>query len=193
MLKSPFEVDADGQTGITYLCLDSPVTNGALYHSRNRLYRCTGPAHSSAAHPCCFGVLMQTEGANLYDVFSKISRGDYQPLPADRFSPALRGLVSSLLAQDPVARPTAEQVWQQGQLILQQQAAQQEQRQQPSQVVPPPQEQQQQQRPQSDHIQRAQQQDLQQQLRRQTTSVNRRQQVSVPDPAVFNSRQVIVA
>lgn len=67
------------------------------------------------------------EGANLYDVFQKISKGDFQPLTADRFSPALRGAVQQLLAQDPLARPTAEQCWQQVQLVQEQLGAQQQQ------------------------------------------------------------------
>jgi hypothetical protein len=66
---------------------------------------------------------MQMEGANLYDVFQKIGRGDFQPLPADRFSPAMRGAVQQLLAQDPNTRPSAEQCYQQV-LLVQQQLAQ---------------------------------------------------------------------
>lgn len=108
--------------------------------------------------------LLQTEGANLADVFGRISKGDYQPLPADKFSPALRSMVNSLLAQDPIARPSAEQVLQQGQHILQQLA--QQQTQQP-----------QQQRPGSGPRAQTPQDQRQQQLRRQTDSVNRRQQV----------------
>jgi NIMA (never in mitosis gene a)-related kinase len=37
------------------------------------------------------------EGANLYDVFQKISKGDYEPLPADHFSSTLRQLVLRML------------------------------------------------------------------------------------------------
>jgi hypothetical protein len=65
----------------------------------------------------------QMEGANLYDVFQKIGRGDFQPLPADRFSPAMHGAVQQLLAQDPNTRPSAEQCYQQV-LLVQQQLAQ---------------------------------------------------------------------
>lgn len=39
----------------------------------------------------------QMEGANLYDVFQKISKGEYEPLPADMFSPTLRSLVVRML------------------------------------------------------------------------------------------------
>jgi hypothetical protein len=72
---------------------------------------------------CCCYVLWQMEGANLYDVFQKIGRGDFQPLPADRFSHAMRGAVQQLLAQDPNTRPSAEQCYQQV-LLVQQQLAQ---------------------------------------------------------------------
>lgn len=63
---------------------------------------------------------VQMEGANLYDVFQKIGRGDFQPLPADRFSLAMRGAVHQLLAQDPNTRPSAEQCYQQVLLVQQQ-------------------------------------------------------------------------
>lgn len=43
---------------------------------------------------------LQMEGANLYDVFQKISKGDYQPLPQDMFSSTLRGLVVGVLSLD---------------------------------------------------------------------------------------------
>ena len=43
----------------------------------------------------------QMEGANLYDVFQKISKGKYEPLPADQFSPTLRKLVTGMLHVDP--------------------------------------------------------------------------------------------
>lgn len=52
----------------------------------------------------------QTEGANLYDVFQRISKGDFAPLPAERFSAKLGQLVSSLLSMDPSSRPDIEDV-----------------------------------------------------------------------------------
>lgn len=58
---------------------------------------------------CC----LQKEGANLNDVFQKISKGEYDPLPADRFSAALRDLTDALLSQAPGNRPSAEHVLQQ--------------------------------------------------------------------------------
>ncbi|KAF5833812.1 hypothetical protein DUNSADRAFT_9759 [Dunaliella salina] len=51
------------------------------------------------------------EGANLYDVFQKISKGNYEPLPADQFSPTLRKLVTGMLHVDPAGRPELEEVW----------------------------------------------------------------------------------
>lgn len=51
------------------------------------------------------------EGANLYDVFQKISKGDYAPLAADRYSAPLRKLVAGMLQVDPNQRPELEQVW----------------------------------------------------------------------------------
>lgn len=50
-------------------------------------------------------------GANLYDVFQKISKGDYEPLPLDSFSSQLRQLVGRMLFIDPVQRPELEDVW----------------------------------------------------------------------------------
>eukprot|EP00983_Pelagomonas_calceolata_P074341 1152524-Pelagomonas_calceolata.AAC.1 len=47
------------------------------------------------------------EGANLYDVFQKISKGNYEPLPADQFSPTLRKLVTSMLHVDPAGKQGA--------------------------------------------------------------------------------------
>jgi hypothetical protein len=84
-----------------------PVQHGACYI----------PLHQGYLQLC---IAMQMEGANLYDVFQKIGRGDFQPLPADRFSPAMRGAVQQLLAQDPNTRPSAEQCYQQV-LLMQQQ------------------------------------------------------------------------
>jgi hypothetical protein len=49
----------------------------------------------------------------LNDVFQKISKGEYDPLPADRFSAALRDLTDALLSQAPGNRPSAEHVLQQ--------------------------------------------------------------------------------
>jgi NIMA (never in mitosis gene a)-related kinase len=51
------------------------------------------------------------EGANLYDVFQKISKGDYQPLPTGMFSAPLRSLVVRMLSVDPVKRPELDEVW----------------------------------------------------------------------------------
>ncbi|GFH24495.1 NimA-related protein kinase 6, partial [Haematococcus lacustris] len=39
----------------------------------------------------------EMEGANLYDVFQKISKADFQPLPAEHFSANLRQLLSRML------------------------------------------------------------------------------------------------
>ena len=50
-------------------------------------------------------------GANLDDVFQKISKGDYEPLPSDSFSAQLRQLVSRMLSIDPSKRPELEDVW----------------------------------------------------------------------------------
>ncbi len=68
--------------------------------------------------PKCY---VQMEGANLYDVFQKISKGDYQPLPADTFSAPLRSLVGRMLSVDPVQRPELEEVWDITRRVLQQQ------------------------------------------------------------------------
>jgi len=59
----------------------------------------------------CLRSPFEMEGANLYDVFQKISKGDYQPLPADMFSAPLRSLVVRMLSVDPVKRPELEEVW----------------------------------------------------------------------------------
>jgi len=63
-------------------------------------------------HPTCaiLHLPAQMEGANLYDVFQKISKGVYAPLPADHFSPTLQNLVTSMLEIDPANRPELEQV-----------------------------------------------------------------------------------
>ncbi|KAG2445635.1 hypothetical protein HXX76_000245 [Chlamydomonas incerta] len=53
----------------------------------------------------------EMEGANLYDVFQKISKGEYTPLPADQFSAPLRSLVGRMLQIDPAKRPELEEVW----------------------------------------------------------------------------------
>ncbi len=37
------------------------------------------------------------EGANLYDVFQKISKGEYEGLPAEQFSSTLRQLITRML------------------------------------------------------------------------------------------------
>ena len=51
------------------------------------------------------------EGANLYDVFQKISKGDFPPLPANMFSATLRNLVVRMLSVDPAKRPELDEVW----------------------------------------------------------------------------------
>ncbi len=43
----------------------------------------------------------QMEGANLYDVFQRISKGDYEALPDHMFSPTLKRLVECMLSVDP--------------------------------------------------------------------------------------------
>lgn len=53
----------------------------------------------------------EMEGANLYDVFQKISKGEYTPLPADQFSAPLRQLVMRMLQTDPNKRPELEECW----------------------------------------------------------------------------------
>lgn len=52
----------------------------------------------------------QTEDANLYDVFRRISKADYDPLPAARFSRPLLSLVRRMLVVDPEARPELSEV-----------------------------------------------------------------------------------
>ena len=52
----------------------------------------------------------EMEGANLYDVFQKISKGEFPPLPADAFSGPLRSLVARMLQIDPAKRPELEEV-----------------------------------------------------------------------------------
>lgn len=54
-------------------------------------------ARTSYNHALC----PQMEGANLYDVFQRISKGEFDPLPADQFSPTLRTLVARMLSVDP--------------------------------------------------------------------------------------------
>ena len=51
------------------------------------------------------------EGANLYDVFQKISKGDFEPLPTNMFSTPLRSLVARMLSVDPQRRPELDEVW----------------------------------------------------------------------------------
>lgn len=65
----------------------------------------------------------EMEGANLYDVFQKISKGEYTPLPADQFSAPLRSLVGRMLQIDPAKRPELEEVrcgrvWSVGKLFI---------------------------------------------------------------------------
>lgn len=52
----------------------------------------------------------QMQGANLYDVFQRISKCDFTPLPADHFSVPLRHLVARMLQMDPAKRPELEEV-----------------------------------------------------------------------------------
>ena len=63
----------------------------------------------------------QMEGANLYDVFQKISKGDFEPLPSNMFSAPLRGLVARMLSVDPQKRPELEEVWSITQRVVQSQ------------------------------------------------------------------------
>ena len=51
------------------------------------------------------------EGAKLYDVFQKISKGEFSPLPAEEFSHTLRQLVVRMLEIDPDKRPDLDEVW----------------------------------------------------------------------------------
>ena len=46
----------------------------------------------------------KSEGLNLYSLFQKISKGDYQPLP-DKYSEELRSMVYSMLSVDRERRP----------------------------------------------------------------------------------------
>ncbi|GFR43642.1 hypothetical protein Agub_g4743, partial [Astrephomene gubernaculifera] len=59
----------------------------------------------------CLRSPFEMEGANLYDVFQKISKGEYSPLPTDQFSAPLRSLVGRMLQIDPSKRPELEEVW----------------------------------------------------------------------------------
>ncbi|EFJ50892.1 NimA-related protein kinase 6 [Volvox carteri f. nagariensis] len=59
----------------------------------------------------CLRSPFEMEGANLYDVFQKISKGEYSPLPAEQFSAPLRSLVGRMLQIDPAKRPELEEVW----------------------------------------------------------------------------------
>jgi NIMA (never in mitosis gene a)-related kinase len=52
----------------------------------------------------------ESQGATLYDVFQRIGRCEYQPLPADRWSSPLRQLVSRLLQPEPTKRPSLQEV-----------------------------------------------------------------------------------
>ncbi len=49
------------------------------------------------------------EAPTLPALVLKIMRGTFNPVPADRYSPGLRQLLSLLLALDPADRPTAAQ------------------------------------------------------------------------------------
>ena len=51
----------------------------------------------------------KAEGLNLYSLFQKISKADYQPLP-DHYSEELRELAYSMLNIDPAARPNIHDV-----------------------------------------------------------------------------------
>ncbi|MEW5299511.1 MAG: hypothetical protein WDW36_002522 [Sanguina aurantia] len=59
----------------------------------------------------CLRSPFEMQGANLYDVFQRISKCDFTPLPADHFSVPLRHLVARMLQMDPAKRPELEEVW----------------------------------------------------------------------------------
>jgi NIMA (never in mitosis gene a)-related kinase len=52
----------------------------------------------------------ESQGATLYEVFQRISRCEYQPLPAERWSSPLRTLVARLLQPEPAKRPQLQEV-----------------------------------------------------------------------------------
>jgi serine/threonine protein kinase len=52
----------------------------------------------------------KSEGLNLYGLFQKINKGDYEPVP-DSYSDHLRDLVTRMISLDARQRPTMEQVW----------------------------------------------------------------------------------
>ncbi|WIA30784.1 hypothetical protein OEZ86_000843 [Tetradesmus obliquus] len=104
----PQTVDVATKVGTPYYC--SPeVVKGVKYDFKSDMWSMGCLLYELAMLKSPF----EMEGANLYDVFQKIGRGDFQPLPADRFSPAMRGAVQQLLAQDPNTRPSADQCYQQ--------------------------------------------------------------------------------
>ncbi|WIA10744.1 hypothetical protein OEZ85_010915 [Tetradesmus obliquus] len=104
----PQTVDVASKVGTPYYC--SPeVVKGVKYDFKSDMWSMGCLLYELAMLKSPF----EMEGANLFDVFQKIGRGDFQPLPADRFSPAMRGAVQQLLAQDPNTRPSAEQCYQQ--------------------------------------------------------------------------------
>ncbi|KAF6254591.1 NimA-related protein kinase 6 [Scenedesmus sp. NREL 46B-D3] len=111
----PQTVDVASKVGTPYYC--SPeVVKGVKYDFKSDMWSMGCLLYELAMLKSPF----EMEGANLYDVFQKIGRGDFQPLPADRFSPAMRAAVLQLLAQDPNTRPSAEQCHQQVLLVQQQ-------------------------------------------------------------------------
>eukprot|EP00898_Chlorokybus_atmophyticus_P006889 jgi/Chlat1/7200/Chrsp57S00536 len=58
----------------------------------------------------CWSPFEAEGGANLYDVFVKITKGDYSPLLPSQASTPMREAVRALLQLDPGARPDAESV-----------------------------------------------------------------------------------
>ena len=52
----------------------------------------------------------EMEGADLYAVFKKISKGDYARIPPDRHVGPLARLTNAMLQLDPAARPAAAEV-----------------------------------------------------------------------------------
>lgn len=81
-LKSPFEVRG-ARLGRGRGCQGLPLARAGAQKTRTRDIR----THART----------QMEGANLYDVFQKISKGSYEPLAPDQFSPTLRSLVTAML------------------------------------------------------------------------------------------------
>ena len=85
--------------------MPSPVQLKPPLHPH--LPSCHGTTQPPDLPRCCPALPMwlQMEGANLYDVFQKISKGVYEPPPAEQFSPTLRSLVVRMLTMDPAGEP----------------------------------------------------------------------------------------